>query len=162
MTTDAVKAEKDSIAALARTLEMRNARARAAAQTMSRGIAQRLAKGASRSVSLLAGKAVPYFGIAVTVAVTGLDLLDACDTVKEINQFAVSLELPAADHTAVCGVRVPTRESVVESVSANFRQSYMAAEAMLNQAGESIPPLPSSFEASKMVKAFLFGPLSLW
>jgi hypothetical protein len=150
-----LQAEKAEVEALLRTWKTKYSRAQAATQRFSRGVAQRLAKGANRTVSLLVGKAVPYFGIAVTVAMTSLDLKDSCDTVKEINQLALSMEETATDESTVCGLSVPTKKAVVDTVSDNFARVYTDAQEVLDQAGNEIPPLPSSTEASKAVIAFV-------
>lgn len=152
-----LQAEKTRVEALVRTWETKYSHARAETQRFSRRVAERLVKGASRSVALLGGKAVPVFGIAVTVAATGLDLKDACDTIRETNELALSPEENETDESKVCGLSVPTKEAVAASVSTSLKRSYMEAAEVLEQYGTKIPPLPSAAEASKAAMAYFVG-----
>lgn len=49
----------------------------------------RLAKGVIRNVAAIPAESIPFIGIAVTVSMTALDLYDACETMKEINELLV-------------------------------------------------------------------------
>ncbi len=160
----AIKIEKAALHAAATTWEQRHKQAedmlqrnRSATQKLSKTVVQRLARNTSRNMSGLLGKAVPYLGIGVTLAMTGLDVVDACDTVREMNQLAKSMELPAEDETGVCGVPVPSKDAVIAEVSKNWKASYLAASEVINQAGQQIPPPPTTDVLLKQASSFLMG-----
>lgn len=85
----AIKNEKLALEATAQAWEQRHRQVedtllkhRSSTQKLSKSVIQRVARNTSRNVSGLFGKSVPYLGIAVTLAMTGLDVVDACDTVR--------------------------------------------------------------------------------
>ena len=45
-------------------------------------------------MAALPAEAVPYLGVGVTLAVTSLDIYDACTTMKEINGLLVMRKRP--------------------------------------------------------------------
>ncbi len=68
----------------------------------------RLSKGAARSVTTLSGKAIPGVGAAVAVGATGLDLIDTCKMIKDMNYLAKSMDLPEAEESLFpCGISLP-------------------------------------------------------
>ncbi|NIZ63491.1 hypothetical protein DL239_21270 [Sedimentitalea sp. CY04] len=94
-------------------------------------ISQRAVKSSSRSISSMAGEAIPYVGAAVIVGVTTLELKDLCDTVKDMNELkrAFDPELqPSEDDTTVCSMKVPTREELWELAKASPGQAWAAAK----------------------------------
>lgn len=76
----------------------------------------RMAKLVGRNVSSLAAEAVPMAGIAVLVTVTGWDVYDACQTMKDLNQLNENLDLPHVGDAAVCGVHVPTVDEIKDMI----------------------------------------------
>lgn len=78
-------------------------------KAVSRRVAIRTAAGAARSVATLAGKAVPYLGIATLLALTAYDLADACQTVKDVNSLALAAGVePGSEEALVCSLKVPS------------------------------------------------------
>ena len=63
----------------------------------------------------MVAEAVPYIGIGVIVAVTTLEVRDACDTMKDLHELNVAFNPETATPDGareVCGTRVPTKEEV--------------------------------------------------
>jgi hypothetical protein len=62
----------------------------ATSRAVARRVAVRTAGSATRSVTTLAGKALPYVGAASVLALTAYDLADACQTLKDANELEVA------------------------------------------------------------------------
>lgn len=83
---------------------------------------QRLAKGVSRNVAALPGESLPYLGLGVTLAVTSLDIYDACQTMKDFNAL-LRMMGQGEENPDLCGQKVPTVEQVLASAKAEWRTS---------------------------------------
>lgn len=81
-------------------------------------ITKRLVRNTSINVSSTAGEAVPWIGTALVVAVTAMDVKDACDTMNDINEIASEFELEGKNEEAkkVCGYKT------------NYAEQYKAME----------------------------------
>ena len=83
---------------------------------------KRLQGSAVRSVATLPGRALPFAGTAVSVAITGLLIKDLCDAMKDLDGIE-KVARPAAEtestETEVCSVRVPSKEKVWADVVAS-------------------------------------------
>lgn len=95
------------------------------------GISKRAVKSSSRSITSMAGEAIPYVGTAVIVGVTALELKDLCDTIMDMNElrraFNPELQLSEND-TTVCSMRVPTTEELWAMAKASPGQAWAAAK----------------------------------
>ncbi len=94
-------------------------------------ISKRAVKTSSRSVSSMAGEALPYLGTAVIVGVTALELKDLCDTIKDMTELKRSFnpELQhAEDETTVCSMKVPSKEELWETAKASPEMAWAAAK----------------------------------
>lgn len=83
---------------------------------------QRLAKGVSRNVAALPSESIPYLGLGVTLAVTSLDIYDACQTMKDFNGL-LRMMGQGEEKPDLCGQKVPTVEQVLASTKAEWRSS---------------------------------------
>lgn len=107
-------AEKNRLSRKIQAIEKHNAKLKSNTKRLTNKIAKRTAKSAARSLSSVALEAVPYAGIAVLAASLGLDLKDACDTMKDIDDLEMSLDIhsqsttSATDTEKVCGFSVPS------------------------------------------------------
>jgi hypothetical protein len=108
----------------------RQRRAAQQTQQLANRAKQRLARTVARSTGALAGQAVPALGVVVTVGVTTLAVVDACDTLKDWNTNLALHDQAPLDTAAVCGVRVPSSSEVLAGLSSTWRQSadLVAAE----------------------------------
>jgi hypothetical protein len=83
---------------------------------------QRLAKGVSRNVAALPSESIPYLGLGVTLAVTTLDIYDACQTMKDFNSL-LRMMGQGEEKPDLCGQKVPTVDQVLASTKAEWRGS---------------------------------------
>ena len=83
---------------------------------------RRLAKGVSRNLAALPAEAVPYIGVGVTLAVTSLDLYDACQTMKDFNTLLTMMG-QGQENPELCGQKVPTVDQVLSSAKSGWRTS---------------------------------------
>lgn len=129
-------------AELTRTTELRSA----AAKKLTTRLATRSAVNATRNLASVPGEAIPYVGIGIVVAVTSLDLYDACETLKDINEMNLQFGHELEDHTKVCGLKVPTKQEALAQVRGSLKGAYASAADVLNTGREMIPttlPRPS-------------------
>ena len=88
-----------------------------AVQETTETVSTRLVKATARSTSSVFAESIPYVGIGVIVAVTALELKDACDTMKDLHALDVAFNPEAAnDEGEVCGMRVPTKNEILDKV----------------------------------------------
>jgi len=61
---------------------------------------------------------VPYLGAGLVVTVTAADVIDGCDTVRDVNEMLRILEVePIDDHESeVCGIKVPSVDEVLTNI----------------------------------------------
>ena len=102
-----------------------------AVEATANAISKRAAKTSARSVTSMAGEAIPYVGTAVIVGVTALELKDLCDTIKDMNElkraFDPSLS-PNQEEATVCSMKVPTTEELWDVAKASPGQAWAAAK----------------------------------
>ncbi len=120
------------------------------AKRVASSVRDRLARGAARSVAAIPAESVPYIGIGVTLSMVGLDLYDACETMREINGLLLKLGQGVEADEAVCGVRIRTREQVLARLNSTWRASYDTIRGEVAKAKGPIPlpqlQIPSSGE----------------
>lgn len=92
----------------------------AAQKTAAKGlvtkVVRRLAISVPRNVTSLFPRAVPMGGIAVSLAMTALDVNDACDTLRDLNVMNQAMGEEKHDDSKVCGVRVPNIQDLMRSI----------------------------------------------
>lgn len=82
-------------------------------KAVARRVAIRTAGGATRSVSTLAGKALPYLGIASVLTLTAYEVADACQTLKDANELEIAAGAPpGSEEGRICGLQVPSIDQV--------------------------------------------------
>lgn len=89
-------------AQLART----STRQRDVAARISGRVAKRVTLSALRSAGGIVPKLVPYAGIPFIVTATGLDIADACEMLKDINELNESIDATRIDEGSICGLKV--------------------------------------------------------
>ena len=92
------------------------------AKATAAAVHQRLAKGVSRNVAALPSESIPYLGLGVTLAVTSLDIYDACQTMKDFNAL-LRMMGQGEEKPDLCGQKVPTVDQVLASTKAEWRSS---------------------------------------
>ena len=106
----------------------------AAKRTVARSI-----KSVKRGLATLAGKAVPFVGVAVSVGVTAWEIKDLCETIRDMNGISKEIDplKPTADNeTTVCSAPVPATEEVLRKVAASPHAVWQASK-------KFVPELPS-------------------
>lgn len=103
---------------------------RTKASAVSKGVIKRSAKNAAKNVSSVIGEAIPYLGTALIISVTADDVLDACNTIRDMNEMAELLEMESArdEQNTVCGTKVPTADEIMASVKQSIGTSINQAE----------------------------------
>ena len=89
---------------------------------MSNRIATRTAKGALRNVASVPAEAIPYIGIPVIIAVTGLEIYDACATMEDIKEINRVLNT-----VTTCGIKVPDKDTVMKTIQNSPKAAYESA-----------------------------------
>jgi hypothetical protein len=97
-------------------------------------VTSRTTRSAQRETAVMAGEAVPFWGTAIIVTATAMELNDLCQTMKDMNElqalFDPSLTVPV-DRLAVCGMEVPSRQKLWESASSAPGAAWVAARAAI-------------------------------
>lgn len=129
-------------------------RVRNAAQKASANLSQRLAKTSARQVATTPGKAIPFVGIGFVAAFTALDVYEACEMVKALNEMNIELsnQTDLATRDKVCGLTVPTQTEISAQLRNNWQAAYSSAANAANQAGKSFSVTPPTIDASQMTK----------
>jgi hypothetical protein len=100
-------------------------------RTAAERVAGRTVTGARRSLSSVAGQAIPYAGVTLILGLTAAEIDDACDTLKDINRVST-----------VCGMQVPASADVLAEVANNWGAAYQSAAEAMNAAGGRVPAIP--------------------
>lgn len=131
---------------LAKKLEVSGKRAKETVAV----VHKRLAKSISRNVAALPSESIPYVGIGVAVAVTSMDIVDACQTMKDFNELLVMLG-QGEEKPDLCGQKVPTVDQVVLEAKSKWRTSIqqIADEAKDLKVTQPQIRLPSREEVAK-------------
>lgn len=90
-----------------------------AVKDMTGSVKAKTKKVAASNVSSMFGESIPYYGIAIIVASTAYELKTACDTMKEMDELMSQVDpesVDAADTIEVCGMKVPTKDEIIEMV----------------------------------------------
>ena len=122
--------------ALKRTAQVRAA----AVMKATKRLALRSVTNAARNVSSVFAEAIPVVGTGIMLGVTAWDVIDACDTIKDINELNSVFEHPQEDSSKVCGMKVPTQQEVLSSVRGNAKAVYQSASDALKTGGGHLLP----------------------
>lgn len=93
-------------------------------------ISSRASKSAAREIASMPGEAIPYFGTAVIVAVTALEIQALCETIKDMNalQRAFNPDLePLPEELTVCSKTVPSRQEIWDAAVATPGRAWAFA-----------------------------------
>lgn len=98
----------------------------------------RASRVAVRNATSIVGGAIPYIGIGITIGVTAADLHDMCEQDKEISALLVSNELVSTGDQAVCNLKLPTKQEIVDQLNSSWQVAYINAVKVTNQSGRYI------------------------
>ncbi len=104
----------------------------------SRRISTRTVRSTTRNVAVMPGEGIPFYGIAVVVAETGLEVNDACQMMRDMYELDVAFN---ADHVitdgdTVCGMRVPTAAEIWDRIKS-------APDVVWKEVKKMLPDLPN-------------------
>lgn len=77
------------------------------AKNVSKRVAARSVRAATRNISSIPGKAIPLLSIALEAGTTVLDINDLCDTINDMNELSASIDGEREDGQKICGIQVP-------------------------------------------------------
>lgn len=103
------------------------------------GIERRTVRAAAANSGAIFGEAVPFYGIAVIVAATSVELKLSCDTMNDLYDLSVALAPETAvpeERTEVCGLQVPTREEVWQGIVASPETVWTASVSAVSSASD--------------------------
>lgn len=105
-------------------------------------ISKRTARIAATNLTAMAGESVPFWGIAVVVAATTVELSSACETMKDMEELRIALNPEAAPDSSaseVCGMQIPSRDDLSASVINAPGKVWEKAKRDLEYLGQRIP-----------------------
>ena len=97
-------------------------------------IGDRALKSAKRNVSSMPGEALPYFGSAIIVGITALEINDLCATLKDMAALRLAFSPDAIQNDnelKVCSIEIPSREVIVELIRASPTKVWNATQAAI-------------------------------
>ncbi|MBI5109567.1 MAG: hypothetical protein HZA62_12555 [Rhodocyclales bacterium] len=133
----------------------------AATRTFSGRLSRRLYRNVSRHVAAMPAVAIPYVGAGVTAAMTGLDIREGCEALRELNEMHRAMQLEPENEAPVCSMQVGPREEIINKVLANWRTAYAVAAAWTNQYEIWLAPEPVPVEPARAIELWsaVFGGL---
>jgi hypothetical protein len=137
------------------------AASQAATRKFSGNLSRRLYRNVSRHVAAMPAVAIPYVGAGVTAAMTGLDIREGCDALRELNEMNRAMQLEPENEAPVCAMQVGPREEIINKVLANWRTAYAVAAAWTNQYEIWLAPEPIPVEPARAIELWtaVFGSL---
>ncbi|WP_162791986.1 hypothetical protein [Pseudosulfitobacter sp. DSM 107133] len=123
-------------------------------------ITKRTAFGAKRNVAAIFGEGLPVVGVGVAVAVTGYELKDNCDNLKDLRELELSINPSLASPegvTEVCGLQVPSKAEVWSTVSNSPSTAWATTKEYMPNLGElHLPDISGGWEKAKDGGEFLW------
>lgn len=118
----------------------------------SHSISSHLARNSSRQVVTAPGKSIPFYGIALITGLAVLDIYEACEMIKELNELNIEIGTQPEKENAekICGLNAPSPDQIASQLSANWQAAYSSAASAANQAGRSLTVTPPTVDASQL------------
>ena len=94
-------------------------------------ISVRSTKTAAREIIAMPGKAIPFYGVAMIVGATTLELNDLCETVKDMAELKAAIDpkfVPRGEELSVCSMPVPPKEEVVAMIKNSPQKAWVSAK----------------------------------
>ncbi len=81
-------------------------------KVISKRISKRTLRNISANIAAIPAEAIPAVGIGVIIAITAMDLYDACADLKDMDELskAVGLNADTTDSNKVCGMSIPLQQ----------------------------------------------------
>ncbi len=123
-------------------------------------VVSRAGRSVTRHLAALPGHALPVLSATVAVGSVALDIHDACESLKELDDLNRSVGLAPANRSDVCGRAVPTADELLANARDNWRKVYQTSAEALNEGAQMIPRSPPSisFESTQKWLLTTFRP----
>lgn len=102
-------------------------------------VSRRITVSSLRNFGSMAAEALPFVGAAAIVGVTALEMHDACEALKDVQELDIAFNpssAPSEEAQTVCSIEMPNREELLASIQASPGQSWETAR-------EYTPTLPT-------------------
>ena len=112
---------------------------RKAVKTTIATIRARTARVAAVNVGSVFGESIPFWGAAVVVGVTGYELKNSCDTMRDLDTLETRLLGQEKDDAAaveVCGTQVPSTEEIWQAIKSSPRAAWDGTKSTLHDVSE--------------------------
>lgn len=118
----------------------------------SQSVSTRLLRSSKRQVVTAPGKSIPFYGVAFIAGLTALDVYEACETIREINELNVAIGTqPEIESTnKICGLKAPNYEQLSTQINSNWQAAYSVAAEAANRAGKPFAVKPPNIDASQL------------
>ena len=97
------KTNRELAASVARLKQTISAN-QAATRKFSGNLSRRVYRNVSRHVAGMPAVAIPYVGAGVTAAMTGLDIREGCEALRELNEMNRAMQLEPENEAPVCSM----------------------------------------------------------
>jgi hypothetical protein len=114
------------------------------ARTVATNQIGRSLRGVKRHIATAAGKAAPVAGVAVVAAATLVDVMDACEAMREMESLSGPDDGIGSKIAEACKQHVPTTDDLATKVKGGWRRAYDSAMSHV----PNRKPLSSSTESA--------------
>jgi hypothetical protein len=121
-------------------------------------VSSRATRSMARRLAALPGQALPGLSATVAAGSVILDIQDACESLKDIDDLSRSAGVTPPNRTKVCGRVVPSPESLLKEAQENWRQVYdNAADAINTASAETFRTRPKLIPVLEPKKSYEFA-----
>lgn len=104
------------------------------AKKLSTKVSKRAFRNATKNLASLPAESLPYIGLGTVLALTAMDLRDACETMKDMDALSVALGLSdtSDDTVKICAKEVPGSKYVLSQYQVT-KNTYIKMQENLGQ-----------------------------
>lgn len=116
-----------------------------ASQTID-SVQNRTRRVAASNLGSMLGESIPFYGIAIVVAATTIELTASCQNMTELYELQVAVDPESAipdDRDEVCGLQVPTVDELWTAIKASPGQAWAAATNAIEAAPGWLGSIPT-------------------
>lgn len=122
-----VESVNPEVGVRAKQIKSRDAK-RDTVKKMRTRVGKRVARSTARSVTASFGEAIPWVGTAIIVSSLALEINDACETMKDLDELGRAFDLEEEDETSkVCGIKPPSVNELGEVAKQAPTKAWNAA-----------------------------------
>ena len=85
-------------------------------------LSKRITRNAKINIASMPFESIPLIGIATIVSVTAMDINDACETMKDLDELSILIddEGVTTNRKKVCGTKVPTKQELITTLEQHY------------------------------------------